>query len=159
MKYYTHITKALFWIAISFTHAVGATTDTWNTNGNGTVTDVATALMWQQQDDSVRRNFQDANAYCDDLVLADYRDWRLPNIKELATIVDHRTHTPALDLTAFIFDDDVDIFDDVEYWSTTTRANNISQTGRPMIIEFVSGNIDTGFTSQDHYVLCVRSYS
>jgi len=37
MKYSMHITKALFWIAISFTHAVDATTDTWNANGNGTV--------------------------------------------------------------------------------------------------------------------------
>jgi len=40
-------------IILSFTNVVNATTDTWFANDDGTVTDVATGLIWQQEDDDV----------------------------------------------------------------------------------------------------------
>lgn len=62
-------------------------------NGDGTVTDLATGLMWQKADDGNARSWEAALAYADGLILAGYDDWRLPNAKELQSIVDY-THAP-----------------------------------------------------------------
>lgn len=71
-------------------------------NGNGTITDSATGLMWQQADDGTTRNWENALSYCENLTLASYSDWRLPNAKELHSIVDYSrspdaTNSPAID--------------------------------------------------------------
>ncbi|MBN1433943.1 DUF1566 domain-containing protein [Candidatus Fermentibacterales bacterium] len=71
-------------------------------NGNGTVTDLATGLMWQQTDDGVGRDWLEALAYAEDLVLGGHDDWRLPNAHELQSIVDYgrsmqSTDSPAID--------------------------------------------------------------
>jgi hypothetical protein len=58
-------------------------------NGDGTVTDSSTGLMWEQSDDGLCRNWQEALAYAEDLVLAGYGDWRLPNAHELQSLVDY----------------------------------------------------------------------
>jgi len=57
-------------------------------NRDGTVTDDATGLMWQQSDDGVRRGFGDAASYCRGLRLAGHTDWELPGVDELVTIFD-----------------------------------------------------------------------
>jgi len=56
-------------------------------NGNGTITDNATGLMWQQADDGVVRDWQNSLTNAETLVLAGHSDWRLPNAKELQSIV------------------------------------------------------------------------
>jgi hypothetical protein len=66
-------------------------------NGDGTITDNATGLMWLQNDrgDSVSTGprsgiiWEDALAYAESLVYAGYSDWRLPNAKEMQSIVDY----------------------------------------------------------------------
>jgi len=58
-------------------------------NGDGTVSDSATGLMWAQNDSGEGLNWGDALAYCEHLNLAGYSDWRLPTIKELNSIVDY----------------------------------------------------------------------
>ena len=62
-------------------------------NGDGTVTDTATGLMWQQDDSGVAMDWEDALSYAENFELAGYDDWRLPNVKELQSIVDY-THSP-----------------------------------------------------------------
>ncbi|MBV1787358.1 DUF1566 domain-containing protein [Marinobacterium sp. D7] len=91
-------------------------------NGNGTVTDRASALTWQQSDDGRARNWQQALTYCEELDLAGHSDWRLPNIKELQSIVDYTHHDPALDLSVFRQQDHRGWF-----WSSTTHGDNIQQ--------------------------------
>ncbi|MBI5375601.1 MAG: DUF1566 domain-containing protein [Candidatus Schekmanbacteria bacterium] len=58
-------------------------------NENGTVTDNLTGLMWVKSPDSTERSRSDAIAYCDSLTLAGHTDWRLPNRKELRSLVDY----------------------------------------------------------------------
>ena len=58
-------------------------------NGKGTITDAATGLMWAQADSGVGMDWQAALAYAETNVLAGYADWRLPNAKELQSIVDY----------------------------------------------------------------------
>ena len=71
-------------------------------NKDGTISDLATGLMWQKADDGVPRDWKDALAYAEGLELAGYSDWRLPDAKELQSIVDYSrapsvTASPAID--------------------------------------------------------------
>lgn len=88
-------------------------------NSDGTVTDQNSGLIWQQQDDGIGRNWQDALAYCEELVLAQQTDWRLPNIKELQSIVDYSRHDPAIDPEFFTLSDPEGWF-----WSGTTHGDS-----------------------------------
>ncbi|GGB98173.1 hypothetical protein GCM10011352_25340 [Marinobacterium zhoushanense] len=91
-------------------------------NGDGTVTDRASALTWQQSDDGRARDWQQALAYCETLDLAGHDDWRLPNIKELQSIVDYTRHDPAIDSSVFQQQNRRGWF-----WSSTTHGDNIQQ--------------------------------
>ena len=70
-------------------------------NCDGTVTDVTTGLMWQQGTASVRLTLSQALSYCETLALAGYTDWRLPNIKELDSIIDRSRANPSIDTDFF----------------------------------------------------------
>lgn len=63
-------------------------------NADGGVTDHGSGLTWQQRDDGTARRWRDALAYCAALRLAGQADWRLPDAKELHSIVDY-TRAPA----------------------------------------------------------------
>ncbi|MHC4432378.1 MAG: Lcl C-terminal domain-containing protein, partial [Planctomycetota bacterium] len=79
-------------------------------NGNGTVTDRATGLMWMKVDSGGLKagrnrdgklNWQEALAWSENLQYAGYSDWRLPNVKELQSIVDY-TRSPTTTNSAAI---------------------------------------------------------
>ncbi len=69
-------------------------------NGNGTVTDTVTSLMWQQTDGG-EMIIENAQIYCDNLTLGGYTDWRLPNCHELFSILNHDKVNPAADTNYF----------------------------------------------------------
>ena len=99
----------------------------WGTNDyvdnkNGTVTDRASGLMWQQSDDGVKRDWPGALSYCSNQRYAGYEDWRLPNIKELQSIVDYTRHDPAID-ERFLRQSDRNAW----FWSSTTHGDNVRQ--------------------------------
>lgn len=58
-------------------------------NGDGTVSDLATGLMWQKEDSKKGMDWKDALSYAENLKSASYDDWRLPQAKELQSIVDY----------------------------------------------------------------------
>ncbi|MCG7904760.1 MAG: DUF1566 domain-containing protein [Candidatus Thiodiazotropha weberae] len=91
----------------------------WQKNRDGTVSDAALELMWQQRDDGQPRDWSQALAYCEGLNLAGHNDWRLPNIKELQTLVDYRYSDPAIDPRFFKQQDKAGWF-----WSSTTHGEN-----------------------------------
>ncbi|MCP4165254.1 MAG: DUF1566 domain-containing protein [Chloroflexi bacterium] len=66
-------------------------------NSDGAITDLATGLMWQTGDSGVTLNWEEALDYAENLELAGYDDWRLPNAKELQSIVDYTRAPAALD--------------------------------------------------------------
>ena len=86
---------------------------TYTDNGDGTVTDPTTGLVWmrcamgQKWDGSDclgaagGYNWTDANALTGTTKFAGQSDWRLPNVRELATIVDRTSSNPANDVVAF----------------------------------------------------------
>jgi hypothetical protein len=70
-------------------------------NGDGTVTDNVTKLVWQKAVTSTQAYaWCDAIAYCANLTLAG-RTWRLPTRIELLSLVDFTRTSPALDTVAF----------------------------------------------------------
>lgn len=89
--------------------------------GDGTVTDLATGLMWQKADDGVARNWEGSLEYAESLTLAGYGDWRLPNAKELHSIVDYSRVNPAID-PIFTTTDGMGWF-----WTSTTHGDFVSQ--------------------------------
>jgi hypothetical protein len=58
-------------------------------NRDGTVTDRATGLTWTRADSGKTMDWKAALAYAEGLTLAGHDDWRLPNVKELQSIVDY----------------------------------------------------------------------
>ena len=87
-------------------------------NGNGTVTDTITGLMWQQTDGG-EMTIENAIIYCDTLTLGSYNDWRLPNAHESFSILNHQYANPAMDATVFTTTL-------AEYWWTSDRQANDS---------------------------------
>lgn len=71
-------------------------------NGDSTITDLATGLIWQKFDSKKGMDWSSAFHYANDLKVGGYDDWRLPTVKELQSIVDYTisnwgTATPAID--------------------------------------------------------------
>ena len=89
-------------------------------NGNGTVTNTGTGLMWQKATAPGRYLWQAALLYCEGLFLGGHNDWRLPSRNELQSIVDYNTAYPAFD-PIFSYNDN-GLYD--FYWSSTTFAAN-----------------------------------
>ena len=85
-------------------------------NGDGTITDLKTGLMWKQcleglsgtnctEGNAKIYNWQEALQLAEsantDGGFAGYTDWRLPNVKELLSIVEHKCSSPSINLTFF----------------------------------------------------------
>jgi hypothetical protein len=66
-------------------------------NLDGTVTDTCTGLMWQKNTAPGTFLWQGALGYCEGLELAGHNDWRLPNLRELRTLLDYGGGEPAID--------------------------------------------------------------
>jgi hypothetical protein len=70
-------------------------------DSSGVVADSATGLAWQDDysdngGDIKSATWQDALIYCEELTLGGISDWRLPNIRELKSIVDDSISVPAI---------------------------------------------------------------
>jgi hypothetical protein len=57
-------------------------------NGNDTVSDTRTGLMWASKDNGKNINWANARTYCNNYTGGGHRDWRLPTQNELAGIYD-----------------------------------------------------------------------
>jgi len=116
-------------------------------NGNGTITDNVTGLIWQKEDDNTQRTWSDAGTYCDNLTLGGQSDWRLPSKKELISIVNYGTYSPSINTTYF------PNTNSSVYWSSTTIAYNSSGA---WIVLFNDGYVVIDYKSSSYYVRCVR---
>ena len=139
-------------------------------NGNGTVTDNLTGIMWQkcsagQNNDAscsgtaVEYNWYQASGtydetynptsqdVCGSLNLGGYSDWRLPAKKELISIVDYSIPYPTINTTYF-----PNAISSL-YWSSTTEAFNPDGA---WYVHFSNGSVYTSYKYSNVYVRCVR---
>ena len=126
-------------------------------NFNGTVTDNLTRLIWMKNASSLgKQTWANALTAANGLKsgisgLTDGSvkgDWRLPNRKELETLVDCSTVNPAVPA--------VNPFTNVkslEYWSSSTSADN---TSNAWYVGFYDGNEHSTAKGSSYYVWCVR---
>ena len=98
-------------------------------NGDGTVTDLVTGLVWQQTPFD-KMSYADALAAADALTLGGETDWRVPTLTELYSLMDFTGETgmseddavPYLDTTVFDFsygDSSTERYIDAQYVSST----------------------------------------
>lgn len=130
---------------------------------DGTITDVKTGLMWSvcsigqsysdgqctgaPQSFSWTQALQQAQIVNNAGGLAGKADWRLPNLKELGSIVEYQCHNPAINLEAF------PDTPSATYWSSTPDP----RTGRQArSIYFVDGSDLTPDVSTARHVRLVR---
>lgn len=104
----------------------------FHANGDGTVTDRATGLMWSQADSGQGMNWEAALAWVQQRNAANYlghSDWRLPSVKELQSLVDYTrcpetTRSAAIDpiFNCTAITNAAKQVDYPYYWSGTTHA-------------------------------------
>ncbi len=130
-------------------------------NGSGTVTDLTTNLMWQQCSAGLSTTtaacdtgtaqgyiWNDAISYCEGLSLGGFTDWRLPNIRELKSIVDLTTLDPAINTAYFPNTQTLSFYlSSTSYASSPTYARGVY---------FASGGDGGGTKAAGGYVRCVR---
>lgn len=135
-------------------------------NQDGTISDLATGLMWQRADDGVARDWEEALAYGEDLELAEHNDWRLPNAKELQSIVDYTrspqtTHSPAIDSmfsTTEINDPDGNSGQYPFFWASTPHLDGANPYTSAVYVAFGEGQGKMNNTLMDvHGAGCQRS--
>ena len=114
-----------------FQAGVAWPTPRFTDNGDGTVTDNLTGLIWLKEANcpAGTKTWQEAldwvvllnftSIACTDYAAQTHSDWRLPNIKELLSLVDYGTSDPALP-TGHPFMDVQSSF----YWSSSSNVAN-----------------------------------
>jgi len=127
-------------------------------NGNGTVTDKYTGLMWKKCSEPDTTTdcsgthsaypWADAITQCENLTYAGYSDWRLPNMKELFSLIKFEGSGPYIDTT--YFPSTLSGY----YWTSTIYAPN---TTYAMYVNFYSGDVTNNGKIYSGYVLCVRA--
>ena len=141
-------------------------------NGDDTVTDTCTGLMWQQNTADIdgggfnpdpgsgdRVSWCDALAYCEGLTLAGESDWRLPNVLEAQSIADYSLSAPAVDTNIF----GVALAGSVAaYWTSTSQG---PETNPPKVerawwfythLGEISPNGTPGLKTAENFVRAVR---
>ena len=129
-------------------------------NGDGTVTDNCTGLVWQKDTADVNGDgqisdvwdggdvvtWQAALQYCEGLEFAGRSDWRLPNVRELQSIVDYGRFDPSID----------PVFgaESGWYWSSSTY---VSLPGGAWVVYFLDSIVLVGDDEGSHiFVRAVR---
>lgn len=108
----------------------------YSINGDGTVTDLITGLMWKQCPEGLSGDdcsvgtaatlvWGGSMKAARDSVFAGYDDWRLPNIKEFQSIVALDKYNPAINTDVFPSPGSV-----LSFWTSTPRMLPINQSWR-----------------------------
>ncbi|KAF7768738.1 hypothetical protein PCIT_a3228 [Pseudoalteromonas citrea] len=151
------------WAAQTCVSSVVSTTPTarFSANADDTVTDTATGLMWQRcsygqtfssatqscTGTAQQLNWQQALTAAKNDEFADFKDWHVPSVKELASIIEHQCVEPAANTSVF-----TDALDE-NYWSSTTA---IKQIDHAWAYQFADGKNNIKAKTSDVFLRLVR---
>jgi len=138
-------------------------------NGDGTISDLATDLMWQQSDNGSGMDWEHALAYAqtqNNTNYLGYNDWRLPNTKELQSLVDY-TRSPYATNSANVGPAINALFSctsilndggkaDYPYYWTSTSAISIANGAYPSAWYVAFGRAENGSGEDLHGAGAVR---
>jgi len=122
-------------------------TNHFTDNGDGTITDNLTQLVWQKTPSTETFIWDRALVYAEGLTIGTLSDWRLPNIKELQSINNELATNPSLFNTYF---SSLGVHN---YWSSTTLPNQ-SLSAWYWSTTYGITTYDT--KTNPNYVICVR---
>jgi hypothetical protein len=134
-------------------------------NLNGTITDNLTKLIWTKNAYAIQTTWGNALSFANDLASGSYGltdgskagDWRLPNVRELQSLVDYGFSNPALPNTLgtgkWTEGQPFTTVASGMYWTSTTNSN---VTGNGVYVNMSQGQVN--FTDKDANlsVWCVR---
>jgi Protein of unknown function (DUF1566) len=135
--------------------------------GDGTVTDIQTGLMWKKCSEGLI--WSGTNGTCTGAAVAftwgnalsrvsnvngnivgqylGHNDWRLPNIKELASLMEHKCFNPAINAT------ELPNTQSSYYWSSSPLASSPTFAWG---VDFGGGIVDNDNITYSHFVRLVR---
>lgn len=94
-------------------------------NGDGTVADQATGLVWQKVPETEAKTWEEAVTYCQNLILGGTGGWRLPSMRELSSLAAWAaTSSPRLNP---VFSDGHGQYWWDEYWSGDVLATDATK--------------------------------
>jgi len=114
------------------------------------VIDKIESISWQDTNENVivRKSYDDAVKYCEDLRLGDYENWALPTVKQYKTIINKNTKKEVAIHSQFKYAMPVD------YWAIDTRWQSLNRYAYYVL--FKSGSIYYNNKSHLKFVRCVR---
>ena len=138
----------------------------YSDNGDGTVTDTYTNLIWMRC--SLGQDWNSSSGACDEAAssfswsgalnqarkssYAEYDDWRLPNVKELTSLLKHTSSYPSINSTIF---PNMPTDDGTNFWTSTPSVSTDSYS---WLVDFYDYTGDTANNRvQEYYVRLVRS--
>ena len=113
------------------------------------VVDVKRALMWQDtsKNNSLQKSWRSAKRFCSRMKFQGFKDWRLPTIRELKTIIDKGKYNSAIK-EGFMH------YTPYFYWTSSINSNYRSYAWN---VSFYKGSTSSFNKSSMYYVRCVRT--
>jgi hypothetical protein len=144
-------------------------TNQFQIKNNGTVTDTKTGLVWKRCSEektlegdicvgtATSYTWQEALQKTQSVNsngFAGFTDWRVPNVKELMSIVEWQCELPSINLT--IFPDD----NKESFWSSTAMngkdSGSLYSSGEKWRVDFAVGTAEWGYPDSKYYIRLVR---
>jgi hypothetical protein len=119
-------------------------------NGDGTVTDRATGLMWEKSGSKDYINYEKAKKYIEELnrkQFAGYSDWRLPTVDEMTSLLEPEKQSNGDYINP--------IFDSKQWWCWS--ADTVKGWMAAWLVYFLNGDVNWNNLFSNNYVRGVRS--
>ena len=170
MKKLSFVPILFIYFSVSSALAIGPYSD----NGK-TIYDQSTGLTWQQNTGDINNDgvitpsgdkvtWSQALTYCEGLILSGKNDWRMPNIRELLSIVDYTRKDPSINPVFQCEWNSDEWYKNDYYWSSTSaytlpdEESCCTNSHKAWSIWFRPGDTLWNFKDgvYDGYVRCVR---